>query len=482
MNGMRRVIGFLMVTIFAAFALPSSAAPEKIFFISGVPASVSPGSTLTGVVFTFRNDTPGGNSNINSLRLIAPTGWTLSNPVAVPGGDVSGGSGFVTGGGASGPSVYFNNIPGIKTSGKTWKMSVDVNVPASITTCSNAWFAQAYVGNSLNGDTFRLTNSASSLNTGLAGLNNALTFDLAGQTSGAIQDAIGYLATAKVTNSCGNVDGVAVNFTGSGGVVLNPGSGNTSGGTVTSTATFGTLGSASLTASVPSLGLTQTLYFTVFDLGSLACEGSTSPAFPDWTASLPAYAFDGSPGINTETTIKFFKGVRGANFMGFTGDQAWKNIACVPLFYTIVNNVPGTGDNTTSVPGKTVPENAFAMFYDDVGQPNATFRSLQTYRDEWTNASGWIVKRTKVCLDAVCGTQVNLKVCLGTTLVPESMPFFDSPQDTTKRMQACLVSESWQAVPVGTCTAPETHAASASCLRVTSEMLFVGDPVVPRSP
>ena len=321
MNGMRKLLGFFMAALLMAFALPSSAAPEKIFFISGVPASVAPGTTLTGVVFTFRNDTPGGNSNINSLRLIAPTGWTLSNPVAVAGGDVTGGTGFVTGGGTSGPSVYFTDIPGIKTMGKTWKMSVDVKVPASITSCSNAWFAQAYVGNSLNGDPFRLTNSASSLNTGLVTSDNSLAFDLAGMTSGAIQDAIGYLATAKVTNSCGNVDGVTINFTGSGGVLVNPGTGTTTGGVVTSTATFGTLGPAWLKADIPSLGLSKTLDFTVFDLGGLACEGSINPAFPDWTATLPDYAFDGSPGINNETDIKFFKGVRGANFMGFAGSK-----------------------------------------------------------------------------------------------------------------------------------------------------------------
>ena len=128
-----------------------------------------------------------------------------------------------------------------------------------------------------------------------------------------------------------------------------------------------------------------------------------------------------------------------------------------------------------------MPANAFALFYDDVGQPNATFRTLQTYRDEWTNSSGWIVKRTKLCMDATCtpSLRVNLKVCLGTDLVPASMPNFDS---STTKMSACLVSESWQAVPVGLCTAPETPEANAACVRVTSEMLFIGDPVVPRYP
>jgi hypothetical protein len=160
-----------------------------------------------------------------------------------------------------------------------------------------------------------------------------------------------------------------------------------------------------------------------------------------------------------------------------------KNKDCILLNYTLVNNVPGSGPDTTTQPGKTVPENAFALFYDDAAQPNATFRTLQTYRDEWTGANGLLVKRTKVCVDAACTIQVPLKACLDTILDPVSMPFFDAPQDTTKLMPACEVSEVWSTVPVGLCTAPsfgEPRPGNAGCVRVTSELIFVGDPVIPR--
>src|SRR5437879_5477910 len=163
MNSMRTILYFLMAMMMTAFALPSDAAtPEKIFSISGIPASASAGSAT--ITVTFKNETPTGNSNINSLRLIAPTGWTLSNPIAIAGGSVQGGTGSVEGGGAS---VSFVNLPGIKTGGKTWIMQVTVAVPASAS-CSNLWSAQAFNGNSLNGDIFRLVNSASSLTTNVA--------------------------------------------------------------------------------------------------------------------------------------------------------------------------------------------------------------------------------------------------------------------------------------------------------------------------
>src|SRR5258708_298576 len=204
MNGMRQVFCFLMATLFMAFALPSSAAPEKLLALLGVPATATPGSTFTQT-FTFRNDTPGGNSNINSVRLRAPTGWILSNPQPAPGGDVFGGNGVVEGGGVS---VAFTGIPGIKTAGKTWNMSVTGQASSKLN-CSNTWGAEAYVGNSLNGDNFRLTNTPAQLNTGEIG-GQATTFSL--------QPASTTLGSATpvgvtLTSSCGPAPGVLVTIT-----------------------------------------------------------------------------------------------------------------------------------------------------------------------------------------------------------------------------------------------------------------------------
>ena len=56
--------------------------------------------------------------------------------------------------------------------------------------------------------------------------------------------------------------------------------------------------------------MTTTFFTNVFDIGNLACGGDNNPSFPaTWDATLDANEFDGSPGIYTETTVKFFKGV-----------------------------------------------------------------------------------------------------------------------------------------------------------------------------
>ena len=158
MNNMRNVLCFLMATMLAAFALPSNAASTKQFSVDGLPTLTSQTVTLT-----FTNQTPvGGISTINSLRLIAPTGWSLSNPVAIPGGNVSGGTAVETGP----ATVAFANIPGIKAGGNTWKMQVTVTASTASTPCSNGWGAQAFAGNSLNGDQFLLINTPASLNVG----------------------------------------------------------------------------------------------------------------------------------------------------------------------------------------------------------------------------------------------------------------------------------------------------------------------------
>ncbi|MCL4761256.1 MAG: hypothetical protein KJ018_05630 [Burkholderiales bacterium] len=220
--------------------------------------------------------------------------------------------------------------------------------------------------------------------------------------------------------------------------------------------------------------------FTVYAQGLLDCDATSDPLLIDWTNPpnpLPAWVFDGSPGVDLITDVSYYKGARGAN--AIFGDPD-KDKPCVLLNYTLVNNAFGMVPDTTTQPGRTVPVNAFALFYDEFAQPNATFRVEQTYRDEWTGPSGWIVKRTKVCLDNACTTQVPLKACLGTLLVPSSMPFFDPPQDTTKRMPACVNGESWQTIPVAQCQAPEAQPAGAACARVTNELIILGDPIIPR--
>jgi len=204
MNNMRKVFCFLMATVLAAFALPGIAAPQKQFSVDGLPASMAPSTTQT-LTLTFTNQTPvGGVSTINSLRLIAPTGWSLSNPVAIIGGTVSGGTPVETGP----ATVAFASIPGIKAGGNTWKMQVTVTAPTASAPCSNAWGAQAFAGNSLNGDQFLLINTPASLNSNVGKIINASagaggSITPSGAPSGAVSVSCGANQTFTITPNQG---------------------------------------------------------------------------------------------------------------------------------------------------------------------------------------------------------------------------------------------------------------------------------------
>ncbi len=151
-----KILGWLMAAMMlTAFALPgNAAAPGKQFSVTYTPATISPSATPQTLTVTFTNQTPvGGISSINSLRLTAPTGWTLSAPTAIAGGTVSGGTVA-----ESGPaSVAFVDIPGggIKAGGQTWMMTVNVTAPGP----ASCFSAQAFAGNSLNGNQFDLVSS-----------------------------------------------------------------------------------------------------------------------------------------------------------------------------------------------------------------------------------------------------------------------------------------------------------------------------------
>jgi hypothetical protein len=66
---------------------------------------------------------------------------------------------------------------------------------------------------------------------------------------------------------------------------------------------------------------------------------------------------------------------------------------------------------------------------------------------------------------------------LGMTLTPTSMPYFDA--NSLVRMPVCVVAETWATVPVGNCTGtPPSN--NSGCVRVTSELLILADPVMIR--
>ncbi len=69
MKTMRTTILGFLAAMLMVFALPSSAAPEKIFSLNMTPTNVAAGAGVS-LTATLRNETPSGNSSINSAVIL----------------------------------------------------------------------------------------------------------------------------------------------------------------------------------------------------------------------------------------------------------------------------------------------------------------------------------------------------------------------------------------------------------------------------
>ena len=162
MNRIRKLLQYGVGAAIAAFALTATAAPDKLLTLTAVSPDVIPAATtalgdpcsnlgaLTQVTLTLKNESPrGGNSNINSaaatlltsasgVRLCAPSSPIATTVVVDPLNPLR---------------IKVSNMTGVRPS-NTFTISVYVYVPPT-TTCSTAtWDADAWVGNSFNGDPF----------------------------------------------------------------------------------------------------------------------------------------------------------------------------------------------------------------------------------------------------------------------------------------------------------------------------------------
>jgi hypothetical protein len=371
MNGFRKLACCVLAPLFAAFAMSAGAAPgspEKIFSISGIPASATAGSTLS-VTVTFKNETPNGNSTINSLRLIAPAGWTLSNPAAIAGGSVDGGTPTLA---PDGSSVSFANLPGIKSGNKTWMMQVSVSVPTGAS-CSNSWFAQAFTGNALGGDPFRLINSATSLNTGVnsgGGQATSFTMQPTNTTAGsAIPVAVG------LTDACGaGPSGTPVTITADNGCTT-----TASGCLAGNTANTNGNGVASFTGLVINTPGTYTLTATP---GASGFPTANSSQFTVYAGQIfcddPLEALQANPDKLPFGTPGYAEGKRGK----YNKDGSEP---CVKVNYTFDNDI--------------LTDDRVHLSWDVNVQPYAAFSYTMFWKLRPVDADGWTSVRPDVAWD-----------------------------------------------------------------------------------
>ncbi len=136
---------------------PGSAHTVQKIFSLNVPASLVSGATGVQYQMTFKNETPNGNSSIDSLKAKVTSGVTITNATAP--------SGWVT---FTANQVSISHIAPVKN-GQTFvvTLTLDVGQVQSCTGSSVSWTAQAWTGSSFSGDTFKLLTTEINPKTGL---------------------------------------------------------------------------------------------------------------------------------------------------------------------------------------------------------------------------------------------------------------------------------------------------------------------------
>jgi hypothetical protein len=320
MNNIRKLLCVpvaLAITAFASHA--EAAAPTKKFSVDMSPSIVASGDTT--LYATIKNETPNGNSSVNSLKLSLPAGYQLRGvPSIAPYiGQVS----PATAADAAGATlVAISNLSPLKP-----LQSFTITLPVTITAqncVSSPWIAQAWTGSSFSGDSFKqvfsppdtqfLVNSST-----IVGNDQALSFVM-GPTNTTIGQAIPVSVKAS---ACGSgISGVPVTI-----AVSNCTSAS---GCLTGTTTASTNGSG---VAGFSLGITQP--------GSYVMTAS-SPGYPPINAAFTVYEGTLNCGDNLESSFANPNNVapdQPGYSTGFRGRYNKDGTTCVLVPYTFTNTI-----------------------------------------------------------------------------------------------------------------------------------------------
>ncbi len=288
MNGLRRFAAISLAVILGAFVATAGAAgPTKQFSLAFNPGSLAAGNN-PGFMLRIKNESPNGNSSINSIDIRLPAGHTVyAAPTFQPA--YTGNIDWSTPG-----RIRITNMYPLGR-GSSAFLNVPINVSSSAACAASGWDQTvAWTGSSLSGETF-----AKIAPSGIPAGYGATT-----TPSGSLTLAFGTLPTSfvagspyavsvSVTSTCGSPPPTAVTLAAA-PAATGTGTQTTSGGQTTFNVTFNTLGPVTLTASAPPPTSSITFSSTVFPNGSLAC-GSDIPQSVTNPSSLPAtepgYAF-----------------------------------------------------------------------------------------------------------------------------------------------------------------------------------------------
>ncbi len=288
MNRLHAIVALLMSFVVVAFASAAGAAgPTKQYSLAFNPGSLPPGNN-PGFMLRIKNESPNGNSSINSIDIVLPSNHTVyAAPTFQP--------------------AYTGNIdwstPGRIRITNMYPLgrgnSVFLNVPISVSgsaACSASSWNQtvAWTGSSLSGETFaKIAPSAMPAGYGATTTPSGSLTLAFGSLPTSFVAGTPYSVNVSVTSSCGSPPPTAVTL------AANPsargtGTQTTSGGQTTFNVTFSTLGGVTLTASAAPPTASITYSSTVFPNGALACGDDLPPSVTNpssLAASEPGYAF-----------------------------------------------------------------------------------------------------------------------------------------------------------------------------------------------
>ena len=431
MHGIRSLAFVLLAVLGTAFAMnATAAAPEKKFSVAISPNLLSAGSAP--LTIRIKNETPNGNSSINSLVLHFPSGYTLdaTAPLNVNwSAQVS----------STATSVSLSNMAPLKPQ-QSFTITLNANTPAasvSATSCAAAtWSADAWTGSSFSGDTFRQlfppefnVNSTTSI-----GSPQQLAFSTPPPSQVLVNQAFSMGVTVSTT--CGPVNSAKVTIT--------P---DCTDGCLVGT-TQGTTNSSGV-ATFTDLALTQTGTYTLT---------ASSDGFPPVSATIivyegllncdptPPYSFTSlPPGVTNSSQSGYAAGQRGRyNKDGST---------CKPVDYVFVNSIL-TPNSITGL------DNTVHLIWDTVTDPYATFTYTMTWKTEDVDAgaandnAGWPVFRRPLVawetVDGIVPKFVPAVACIGSDLPAPYATLTTAISNSTPAIQIAVPSplpQFWATLP-----------------------------------
>lgn len=459
MNLTRTIGRLLFAASVLLLALPTLvAAQTKQFSLAASPADVGTGPVpAPGMSVRIKNETPNGNSTINSVTVTVPQGFALTAAPTktYPGNLTWNANSFtITDMSPLKPGkFFFVSLPGVTATGATCGAA--------------AWSGVAWTGSGLNGNTFA-PHTASGLPAGYAETTNvtgtlSLAFIPGSLPTSVVQGGQFTVGVQQVSSCGGTLPPILVTLSGAPAGSFAGSQLLTSGGVVTLTGTFNAIGDVTVTASAPGYASATTSLFEVYANGNLKCPDiAATPAETQFSAS--------ASGVTNISQTGYAAGYRGLNVLKLNG------VDCAPVNYEFVNNVlgdgPGTNGEKTDPKGQVVPANGVSFVWDQVYQPNAAYSYTVTWQPEWFGLASLNNRKTKFCTGAapnVCSSAVEAQACLSPVLDISSLP---------GSAPACVSGEVWTVLDPSECASlGSAPLDQPSCVRFSTTVTDIFDPV-----